>query len=277
MNRRGQDGAVLLVALLIVAIATTLASFAVQRQDAAIRRLEAARDHDQARWILIGGVQWARAILAEDARSGQLDHARELWASPLKATEVEDATLTGSLQDEQGLFNLAGLVHDGRPSPRRIEAFRRLLRAIDQPPTLADAIAAAQPMTEWSQLLDVPGCDERTLARLARVATLLPAATPVNVNTAPAAVLLTLVDGLEAAEASVLANSLRTAPAASVAEFSTRLPRPDLRVEDADLAVTSRFFKVHGHVTLRNIEVRIEALLQRQGTAWPEIVWSRTS
>lgn len=277
MTGNRERGAVLLVALMIVAIATTLAAFATQRQDAALRHLEVTRDYDQARWLLVGGVQWARTILAHDARISGTDHARELWTNNLKAIDIEEGTLTGSLHDEQGLFNLANLLRDGQPSPRHVEAFRRLLLALGKPPSLADAIGSAQPMVEWSELHGVAGCDEATVALLAQVATLLPRTTPANVNTAPAAVLAGLVEGLEMAEATALASSLRAAPVASVAEFMLRLPRPDLRVEAADLDVASSFFRVRGRIVLRKADLRIEALLRRQGTALPEIVWYRTS
>ncbi|HWA37956.1 MAG TPA: general secretion pathway protein GspK [Burkholderiales bacterium] len=276
MRRDRQGGAVLLVALMVVAIATSLAAFAVQRQDTAVRQLETTRDYQQARWLVVGGVHWARTVLAEDARLGRTDHAREPWAIALQATEIEQATLTGALSDEQGLFNLANLSQDGLPSLRHVEAFRRLLRALGEPPTLADAIAAAQPMTEWDELHDVPGCDEKTVARLAQVATLLPRATPVNVNTAPPVVLAGLVEGLGLDEATVLANSLRVAPASSVSAFAQRL-RPDLHVETTELVVSSGYFKVRGRVVLRKADVRVEALLQRHGRTLPEILWVRTS
>lgn len=277
MTARGQRGAVLLVTLLVVGIATALAAFSIQRQDAALRQLEATRDYEQSRWILQGGVHWARMILAEDARSNKVDHARELWARPLKGIEIEDATLTGAIQDQQGLFNLANLWREGSPSPRHVEAFRRLLRALGEQPALADAIAALQPMTEWDELHDVPGCDERTVARLAQVATLLPGVTLLNVNTAPPAVLAALVEGLELGDAVVLSNSLRAEPASSVTEFAKRLPRVDVPVDTAGLAVVSQYFKVRGRVVLRKADVRVEALLRRPGTALPNIVWYRTS
>lgn len=275
--RHRHRGAAVIAAMLVVALAATTASLALHRQDLALRQLEAARDYDQARWILIGGTHWARTILAEDARSGVTDHARELWASGLKATEVEDATLTGSLHDEQGLFNLANLVQDGKPSERHVAVLRRLLGAIGERATLADAIAAALPMAEWAELHRVPGCDERTVTRLAAVATLLPQATPVNVNTAPPQVLVALVEGLDLAEASVVAQALRAAPARDAGDFLSRLPRQELKPDRADLSVASGFFKIRGRVVLRKADVRMEALLRRQGPTLPQIVWRWTS
>lgn len=274
---QSQSGAAVIAAMLVVALAATTATYALHRQDLALRQLEAARDYEQARWILAGGTHWARAILTEDARSSATDHARELWASGLKATEIEEATLTGSLHDEQGLFNLANLLLDGKPSERDVAVLRRLLAAIGERATLAEPIAAALPMTEWAELHRIPGFDERTVRRLAGVATLLPGRTPINVNTAPPQVLAALVDGLEVAEAEILAQALRAEPAKDANDFIARLPRRGLDAHASLVAVSSGFFKVRGRVMLRKADVRLEALVRRQGTASPQILWVWTS
>lgn len=276
-SARSQSGAAVIAAMLVVALAATTATLALQRQDLGLRQLEAARDYEQARWILAGGAHWARAILTEDARASATDHARELWASGLKATEIEQATLTGSLHDEQGLFNLANLRLDGKPSERDLAVLRRLLAAIGERAALAEPIAAAQPMTEWAELHRIPGCDERVVRRLAAVATVLPGRTPINVNTAPPQVLAAMVEGLEPAEAVVLAQSLLAEPAKDANDFIARLPRRGLEADAGLVAVSSRFFKVRGRVVLRNADVRLEALLQREGTASPRILWAWAS
>src|SRR5271154_6388696 len=101
-----QRGAVVIVAMLIVAIAATAASLLLQQQDASVRQLEAARDYEQARWLLDGGTKWARVILRADARSSTIDHGGELWATGLPPTQIEQGTLSGEIRDLQGLFNL---------------------------------------------------------------------------------------------------------------------------------------------------------------------------
>ena len=138
-----QRGTVLILAMMIVALAATAAAVARQRQDLSLRRLEAARDAEQARWALVGGAHWARAILSEDARfSGGVDHAGELWAAGLPPTAVESGTLAGAIRDAQGRFNLANLVRDGKPSAPDVAALERLLALLGLAPRLAQAIAA---------------------------------------------------------------------------------------------------------------------------------------
>jgi general secretion pathway protein K len=266
-----------IIAMLIVALAATAASAALQRQDLLVRQLEAARDYEQARWLLTGGAHWSRTILFEDGRAGSIDHSGELWASGLAPTEVERATLAGDIRDAQALFNLANLVRDGKPSAADVTALERLLSALGLEPDLADAIAAAMPMRELGELTRIRGLDERLLARLRPFVSLLPNRTPVNVNTARPEVLVAAVEGLRLAEALVLAQEIKGAPVRNLAEFRERLPRPELKVEDAAVSVGSGYFLVDGRARLGSADVRMEALLQRSGDGLPIIVWQRTS
>ena len=278
MSRPSHErGTVVIVAMLIVALASIAASFALQRQDLSVRQLEAARDYEQARWVLRGGAHWARAILAEDARSGRVDHAGELWASGLPPTDIEQGTLSGEIRDAQGLFNLANLLREGKPSVRDVAAFKRLLAALGLRVELAEAIAAAQPLADVGELRRVRGCDDAVVARLQPFVTVLPQRTAINVNTARAEVLMAAVEGLGLAEAAILAQSAGAAPFRSAGEFRTRLPRPDMFVSDGDIAVRSGFFVVHGRARIGKADVRLEALLKREGTALPATVWLRTS
>jgi len=142
---------------------------------------------------------------------------------------------------------------------------------------LGDAIATALPMRELAELQKVPGCDAATIRRLREIVTLLPQRTPVNVNTARAEVLSAVVEGLSFAEALVLAQGLKAAPAHAVADLRARLSRPDLPLDEEALAVRSRFFLVDGRARFGSADVRMQALLQRDGTALPAIVWRRAS
>ncbi len=301
-----QRGAVVIVAMLIVALAATAAGLMLQQQDASIRQLEAARDYEQARWLLHGGAQWARVILRADARAGKIDHGGELWASGLPPTDIEQGRLSGEIRDQQGLFNLNNLVRDGKPSERDIAMLRRLLRTIGLRAELADAITdwidadsdllspegaedayylrlaapyrtANQPMSGIEELLRVRGCDEAAVGRLRAFATALPRRTPVNVNLAPPEVLAALVDGLTLPEAQVLASGRPAAPFRGADDFRARLPRGELNVNNEDISTDSQFFLVLGHASVGKAVLRMRALLQRDGAALPAIVWQRLS
>lgn len=301
-----QRGAVVIVAMLVVALAASAASLMLQQQDVALRQLEAARDYEQARWLLNGGAQWARVILRADARGSSIDHGGELWATGLPPTEIEQGRLSGEIHDQQGFFNLNNLVRDGKSSAHDIAILKRLLQTIGLRADLADAIAdwidadselqspegaedayylrlaapyraANQPMSGIEELLSVRGCDRATVARLRQFATVLPRRSPVNVNMAPPEVLTAIVEGLTLPEALVLAGGRRTAPFRGRDDFRTRLPRTELNVENEDFSVDTQFFLVQGLASVGKANLRMQALLQRIGVSLPSIVWQRMS
>jgi len=297
-------GAAILVAMLIVALAAAAAVSLLRQQDLALRQLTTARDYEQATWVLKGGAQWARSILMQDARSTNVDHGGEMWATGLPSTEIEQGTIAGEISDQQALFNVNNLALDGHASARDITIFRRLLQAIGLEANLAEAIAdwidadgeslqqggaedayylqlavpyrtANQPVTEIGELLRVRGVDEQVLAQLRRFATALPRRTPVNVNLAPPEVLVAVVQGLTLAEAQALAGSRATTPFRAMEDFRGRLPRRAFEWKEGDLSIESQYFLLKGRATVGKADVRMEALLQREKTAMPVILWQR--
>jgi general secretion pathway protein K len=252
----------------------------LERQDLDARALQSQRDYEQARWMLRGGMHWARSILAEDARASTTDHLRELWASGLPPTDVQLGSLAGAIRDEQGLFNLNNLSSGGKRDPLQIAALGRLLGAIGLSPALADAIAARidpkRPLADVGELSGVGGLGPDALVRLRSVVTALPRPTAVNVNTAPAEVLAAVVEGLPLSEAQAIARRLAVDPVRSTDDFVSRL-RPNLRLGAAGVAASSQFFVVQGRAKVGDADLRMEALLQRTGTGLPAIVWQRNA
>jgi len=302
--RTHQQGAAILMAMLIVALAAAAAASLMRQQDLALRQLSTARDYEQALWVLRGGVQWARSILAQDARTSAHDHGGELWATGLPTTEIEQGTVAGEILDRQGLFNVNNLVLEGKPSERDIAAFRRLLGIAGLDEGFADAVtdwidsdaealvgAGAedgyylhlerpyrtpnQPIVELGELLRVRGMDATQLDRLRRYATALPRRTPVNVNLAPPEVLAAVIPGLTLAEAEVMASNRAAAPFRNLEEFRAMLPRRELEWKQGELATDSQYFLVRGRVTVGRADVRMEALLERGGGRMPQVLWQR--
>jgi len=270
---RPQRGTAVIIAMLVLALAVAGAAAMLERQDLDARALQSQRDYEQARWMLRGGMHWARSILAEDARSSSIDHPGELWATGLPATQIEQGTVAGEISDQQGLFNLRNLTPDGKPSPQQVAVLRRLLAILGLPATLAEAIAS-QPVAELGDLYRVRGVDEATVSRLRAFVTVLPQPTPVNVNTAPPEVLAAIA-GLDLTQARSLARTKTGTPFRDRDEFLARLPRSDTRPGDGEIAVQSRYFLVAGHATVGRADVRMEALLERASGALPTIVWQR--
>ena len=277
---RRQRGTALILALLVLALAAAAAAAMLESQDLQARALQAERDYEQARWMLRGGMHWARSILAEDARASREDHRAELWASGLPPTEVQLGSLAGEIRDEQALFNLNSLVRGGKTDPLQLAVLQRLLAVLDLRPQLADVIAAAiqsgGALADTGELAVVRGLDADALARLQRYATALPQPTPVNVNTAPPELLAALVEGLGLAEAQALARRIATEPVRQGEQFQARL-REGLKVNPGHVAVASQFFVVHGRARVGGADLRMHALLQRAGAGLPAIVWQRAS
>jgi general secretion pathway protein K len=197
-------------------------------------------------------------------------------------------------------------VRDGKSSARDIAILKRLLQTIGLRVDLADAIAdwidadsdllspegaedayylslappyrtANQPMSAIEEILRVRGCDNATVSLLRRFATVLPRRTPVNVNMAPPEVLVAIIDGLTLPEAQVLASNRRTAPFLGRDDFRTRLPRTELNVDNEDFSIDSQFFLVQGRAKVGKADLRMQALVQRNGVTLPSIVWQRMS
>jgi general secretion pathway protein K len=158
LRRRGERGAALLMAMVIVTLVATMAASMVWQQWRAVQVESAERVRAQASWVLRGALDWARLVLREDARSSTNDNLTEPWAIPLAEARLStflasdndntldddtpDAFLSGQVLDAQAKYNLRNLVgSDGSIDAQQVEALRRLCTFIGLEPALADGIA----------------------------------------------------------------------------------------------------------------------------------------
>lgn len=155
-----QRGAALLTAMVIVTLVASLAAAIIWQQWRAIQVESAERARVQARWILVGAIDWARLILREDARTGGPDNLNEPWAVPLAEARLStflaadrdnsaeddgpDAYLSGVIVDAQSRYNLRNLTvgdDDAAAAEQRILA--RLLDTVGANPGLAATVTQA--------------------------------------------------------------------------------------------------------------------------------------
>ena len=222
-----QRGLALVSALLIVSLAGILAAgrmFQLQLESQASKALIGAA---RGRMIALGVEDLASQVLLADSLNSDTDHTGEAWARALGEMNLGPMLIQGTMEDMQGRFNLNNLVTlQGTPDMIAVGQFRRLLRVLQLDETLAaktldwmDAdnlpqpLAGAEdeaytrlsppyqapnrPLEDVSELLAVEGFDPVSFSILASHVTALPvygAPTPVNVNTATEAVLLSLAD-----------------------------------------------------------------------------------
>ncbi len=299
-----QRGAALIMALLVVALATMLSTTLLFRQDVWLRQVETQRDLAQTRVIAAAGTEWARAVLAYDARTSSFDHLGEAWAIQVPPTNVEGGEIGGEVKDEQAKWNLNNLVSsDGSISAGNQEVFRRLLRLLELPPVLASALAdwvdtdsdispdgaedayylalsppyraANRALTDVDGLLRVRGFDAAVVERLRPHVTALPGYHRVNVNTASAIVLGALIPDMSPSEIQQLLAQRNKIPFRDLGEFRSRLPRPEITPVADQLDTRSRYFNVLIRARYGRTAITTEALLDRQGIDWPAIVWQK--
>lgn len=142
MNR--QRGIALLAAIVILAIATTIAVGIQFRNSLAMMRGVGGNNLELTFQAQGAAEAIAAYWLADDANGSgrQFDHRGENWARPQGPTEVFDGVaIAGQIDDLDGRFNLNSLVDDnGVKDTISYEIFERLLRSLDVPVDVADKL-----------------------------------------------------------------------------------------------------------------------------------------
>lgn len=308
---RGQTGAAVVTAMLVVALATSVVVTLFVRESVAMRSIENRLALSQTRWIERAAVDWAKVILRSDAATGAIDHLGEPWAVPVAETRLDEtvtagarigdqrrpATLSGQLIDAQSRLNLAALVQSGQPSALHLAAARRLFVLLDLPESLADAVAqrltraqprsvdgravpAEQPpLIRLAELITVAGFDAAVVERIEPFMTIVPqlpeapVATQVNLNTAPAEVLAAIVPDMDLSAARRFVERRRDTFFRDLDDAAQRIDgRPVL--PQAMLGVGSAYFLLRGVIRFDRVEVASETLLSR-GSGRIDIVWQQ--
>ena len=297
MSALRQRGAAILTAMLTVTLVATFAAAATWQQWRSIEVEAAERGRMQATWVLTGALDWARLILREDARSGGADHLAEPWAVPLQearlstflaadtsgeTSDADNVFLSGVITDGQSLLNLGNLVEAGRISEPGLRSFRRLFDLLGLPAVelerLAENLRAAsdistdnrtagqaplQPQTV-DQIVWL-GVSPATAQALAPYVTLLPARTPVNLNTATPEVIYAALNGINLADAQELVARRAVSPFRSLTEASRILPQHGPAFTEGTVGVASRFYEVRGRLRMPDGIVEERSLVQRDG------------
>ncbi len=295
---RSEQGAALLLAMIIVALITTVAAGMVWMQTRAVTVEAAERARTQAGWILSGALDWSRLILREDFRSSRqsgkvFDALTEPWATPLAEARLStflaadqnnnaeggpEAFISGSIVDAQSRFNLRGLVDGaGKPVAVQVAALQRLASLAGAPSDTAARIADGMsrawgpvgdegprgPPLRPAQLSDLTwlGIDRPTIERLRNWVDLLPLPTPVNVNTAPREVIAAALD-MDPGTAERLVQARQRQPFESLADIQAQLPQGST-ADAGRISVSSSWFIVSGRLRLEDRVLEERSLLQR--------------
>ena len=286
--RRAQRGAALITALLLAALAAVMVAGMMWREWGAIQREQAARQSEQARWLLRGALDWARLILNEAAQHSQVVALDQPWAVPLAESDLTrflaagqqgalgQAWLAGRIEDAQSRFNLADLAVFGKPVPAAVQALRQLCSAVGVDPelaqTVADAIAETTtpgslqlPIRQLQDLARVSPQVAAALPRLAAVVTVLPQPTPVNVNTAsPQVLAAVLAIGADQAARLVAQRSHQHFQNLQQLTQALRAATPT-PIDPSLVGVSSNYFDAVARIRIDHFEYAERALIQRIG------------
>ncbi|MBX3585029.1 MAG: type II secretion system minor pseudopilin GspK [Ramlibacter sp.] len=295
-------GAALLAAMLTVTLVATFAAAALWQQWRSVEVEIAERSRVQSAWVLTGAMDWARLILREDARSGGADHLAEPWAVPLQearlstflaaqdgaatvedsSTDTQDAFLSGQIIDLQSQLNVMNLVESGKVSESGLRSFAKLFELLGLPPAELDRLAEnlrfaadtssdnrsgglAPLLPQRVEQLTWLGLSPHTASVLLPYVTLLPATTPVNLNTASPEVISASTPGLSLADAQRLVVERDRSHFRSTADAAKLLGLQDNSLGEGHHSVASRFFEVRGRLRLDQTVVEERSVLQRDG------------
>jgi general secretion pathway protein K len=291
------------LAMLLAALAATIAVTLFAEQQRWTRAVEHRRDQVQAQALVFAGVQWARQILNEDARLTLIDHLGEPWAISLPPIPLENGEIRGSITDAQARLNVNALGAAGAATDIDRDRIARLFALRGGPSGAIDAIAdwidtdgatridgaedavyasrsvpgvaANASVVRVAELAHVPGVTLASLAAVAPFLTALPAGTPLNVNTAPPEVLTAVFGNTGNNTVAAILAARTQRPFNTIADFRARLPQGAVSPGDTSLAVTSDYFLVSVEARQGTTLARARALLHRGGggRAWPRVVW----
>jgi general secretion pathway protein K len=307
-------GAALLAAMLTVTLVASFAAAAAWQQWRAVEIEAAERARAQASWILVGALDWSRLILREDGRSGGADHLAEPWAVPLQEARLSsflaadknntalspdeegvELFLSGQIVDMQSRLNVQSLVVNGTVSQPALKSFVKLFDLLNIDPLevvqLADNLRMASTTGTTgaaSNLFDQQaslkpqrveqlvwlGLSQSSLDQLKPFITILPTATPINVNTAPVEVLYASAPSLDLNGARQIEAKRAQQHFRNLGEASMVVPAIAGEFNTGQHSIASRYFEVRGRLRLAQTIVQERSLVERNGldvkTLWRE-------
>ncbi len=308
--RRGQRGAALLAAMLTVTLVATIAASAVWQQWRNLEVEGAERTRVQAAWLLLGGLDFSRQVLRQDARVGGPDSLSEPWSVPLaearlstflqasnnqsnaddSSIDAAQAFLSGAIVDAQARLNIRNLVSNNQINSVALRQFQRLFERLGLPGaelTVLSQQALAALRTE-GKAANAPllprtykelawwGLSPSTLTQLEPYVVLLPQESKVNVNTASATVIWAAVEGMDFATAQQIAQLRLNKAFESSAELQQRFSsNTALNNANAVLDVKSVYFEVWARLRFDDLVVQEKSLVYRQGLNVTTVVRER--
>lgn len=287
-----EKGVALITVMLILALATILAVSMTSRHQLDIHRSANVFNFEQTYQYVLGAEIWAKQILKRDSEDNKTDSFDDVWAMQLPTLPIEGGKMGGQIEDLQARFNINNLVLGGKPQMLQVERFKLLLRNLDLNEELSQTIidwldsneetgflgaedneylnlspayrTANQSMQDVSELLLIKGIDFETYEKLLPFVCVLKSGSAINVNTASAEVLSSIVKDITLEDAKSLVEERDNKKHNSVDGF---LQHPLLKlkkIKAEGLSVSSNNFQLNSYAQVERILVEYSSVLHRK-------------
>lgn len=295
-----QRGVALITALMIVALATVVSASITTRLQLDVRRTGNIIASDQAALYATAAEALAGRYLMEDLKDNKIDHWDEEWATEY-IFPLEGGTLKAQLSDFQSCINLNSLLKGATQNPVATARFENLLRQHNLPTTLWQAIvdwldsnadttipdgaedghyttlatpyrSANNFLRSISELKLIRGFeDQQTIDAIRRtddpqgevICAFGDGTIPINVNTAPTEVLLSLSNNMTEQMAADIIAERATNPFTDISNFMSFNNLETIITQQQDLSVNTSYFMLETDIEIGQARVKTFSLLHR--------------
>jgi len=287
-----EKGVALITVMLIISLATILAVSMSSRQQLDIHRSGNIINFEQAYQYILGAESWAKQVLLRDSQDNKTDSFNDDWAMILPPLPIEGGKMSGKIEDLQARFNINNLVLDGKPQKLYVERFKRLLRNLDLNENMAAVIidwidsneetrfsgaedndylnlsppyrAANQSMADISELLLVKGINFKSYEKLRPFVCVLKSNTAINVNTASAEVIGSIVKDMSREDAKILIADRDKKAFEKIDDFLQYPLIKNKKIKKEGLSVSSDYFQLNSMAQVGQISVEYLSILSRE-------------
>lgn len=296
MNHK-QSGMALLMAMLVVTIATVTAVALTSEQSFSIRLTGNLQQNNTALMYASGLEDYARLFLHKDAKNSKTDHLEEDWAQEIPVLPIEGGFLAGTLADASALINLNSVSSSEQAAKTLAQLCQQLEVSSEFVPALKDWIdenqitespegaeddyytslevpyrTANRQMSDASELRLIKGVDAELYNAIRPYIVALPESTLVNINTVEKEIFDAMDLGIDS---QAFLDERDKDAFTSVEDFEQRM---NITLEDEQksyLSVSTNYFLAAGQVSLGEKSLVINSLFYRDKLGQTHVI-SRT-
>lgn len=311
---RHSRGIALITALFVVVLASIAATALLTSTGLALRRTGNLQSSEMAWWYANGLESWISGLLKRRPGQPDVDGLGDRWAQPVTYLPFGHGSVRGQLIDLQGRFNLNNLAASGATGKYYRRQFRRLLADLPnidltgvpdigaavqqwisaQPPNAsqgtnvvpASYYLSLQPpyrpsrqlMTSPSELLTVAGVTPQVYQALKPYITALPrSGTPININTAPLPVLLSLASDINASRMQDFVKSRVKSPLQKIQDaYSGQTNLLPADVKNSYVSVNTHYFQMRAQILVGDDRLTVYSDIYRPNGGTP-FVYARST